>query len=30
MTVIEGDADLEISKTYIALAEKLLESDINE
>ena len=30
MTVIEGDPDLEISKTYIALAEKLLESDINE
>ena len=30
MTVIEGDADLEISKTYIALAKKLLESDINE
>ncbi len=27
MTVIEGDADLEISKTYIALAEKLLESE---
>ena len=30
MTVIEGDPNLEISKTYIALAKKLLESETNE
>ena len=30
MTVIEGDPNLEISKTYIALAKQLLESETNE